>query len=352
MLRKGPLRRTSRRLAVALFLVALGLGAAGCGWIFPQTPMTTVHPTTAEGRMIQDVYSAVTWWVIAIFLVVEVALVYVVVRYRRRPGDDGVPEQTHGNTALEIGWTLLPLIPIIAVMVPSLQVTCALQQPAPSEDPLEVVVTGRQWWWKVEYPELGITTANEIHLPQGRMANIHVQSDNVIHSFWVPRLMGKRDLVPGRGQKVWFTPEETGEFQGQCAELCGAQHARMRFKVFVDSPEDFQAWVEHQQQPADTNMADAGFQVFLQSGCIACHAIDFPGSPAQLDIGPDLTHVGSRETLAGAILENTPENMKAWIRNVNDFKPGYVPAPYKMLVFEHLSDEKLDTLTSYLQGLE
>jgi cytochrome c oxidase subunit 2 len=344
-------RRLLRRSAMGLFLIVLGAFAVGCT-LFPETPMSTVHPTTEVTRMVQAIYASLTWWVVGIFVAVEATLLYAVIRFRRRPGQEGAPDQTHGNTPLEIGWTLLPLVPIIMVMVPTLQTTCALQAPTPSDNPLKVTVTGKQWWWKFEYPEYGFVTANELHLPKGRMVQLWLQSDNVIHSFWVPRLSGKRDLVPGRGQRLWFQPEQTGVYAGQCAELCGAQHANMRFKVFVQEPQEFQAWVEHQQAPAQTGMTDPGFTNFLGSGCIACHAIDFPGSPAQQQIGPNLTHVGSRTTIAAGILENTPENMRAWIHNVNDFKPGYVPAPNKMLTFDFLSDDQLDKLVSYLQGLD
>jgi len=344
-----PLRISS------LLALALATATLGCSWVIGDTPMSTVHPATEAGRMIQEVYAPLTWWVIGIFVAVEGFLLYVVLRFRRRSAPDGeVPTQAHGNTPLEIGWTLLPVIPIVAVMVPSLQATCALQEPAP-EEALDVVVTGKRWWFEFEYPEYGIVTANELHLPVGRMANLRLESDNVIHSFWVPRLSGKRDMVPGRGQNVWFTPEETGWFEGQCAELCGASHGKMKIRVKVETPEAFQAWVERMQTPQDVDMTSPGIQAFQQNACFTCHAID--GSPWTFArTGPDLTHVGSRTTIAGASLENNFDNLVAWIRNAGQFKPGHAvkerQAPDLMWNFEHVPDEQVEAMARMLQGFE
>jgi len=340
------------RGALTLPLFGCLLALVGCE-LFPHTPMSTVHPETEVADEIQSIYELITWWVLGIFIVVEAVLFWAVFRYRKRPGEEGVPAQVHGNTPVEILWTIFPIIPIVLVMVPTLQATCALQQPPAAEkNPLTIEVVGKQWWWEFRYPEEGIVTANELHIPVNRLVNLEVTSDNVIHSFWVPALAGKRDMVPGRSQRIWFTPRKTGEYQGQCAELCGPSHANMRLKVFVDSEEDYAEWVAKQKAPADTSMSDPGFTAFLQSGCIACHAIDFPGSPAQIDTGPNLTHVGSRATIAGGILENTPQNMKRWIRNAEAIKPGQKRVPNGMLVFEHLPEETLDTLVAFLQGLE
>ncbi len=316
--------------------------------------MSTVNPTTEATRMIQGVYSTVTMWVIAIFVVVQALLVYTVFRYRQRSGQEReVPEQIHGNTTLEIGWTVLPVIIVALIAFPTLRTLWALQAP-PEEGSLEVKVTGKRWWFEFEYPEYGFVTANELHLPTERMADLQLQSDNVIHSFWVPKLSGKRDMVPGRGQHLWFTPEEPGVYQGQCAELCGASHGLMKFKVFVHTPEDFAAWVESQQQPAAFSMANPGTQAFAQNACFTCHAID--GTPWTFArIGPNLTHVASRSTLAGAVLENTPENMKQWIRNAGSIKPGHAGEPKEpdlMWNFEHVPDEQLDALVTWLQTLE
>lgn len=346
----GFLRPVSR-LGAILVVVAL---TAGCSWVIGDTPQSTVHPSTEAARMIQSVYATITWWMVAIFVVVEGALIYAILRFRRRPTDEGVPEQIHGNTPLEVGWTLVPLVIVIAFIFPSLRTTCALAKAAP-EDALQVKVVGKRWWFEFEYPEYGIITANELHLPAGRMANLELTSDNVIHSFWVPRLSGKRDLVPGRAQHIWFTPEEPGWYEGQCAELCGASHAFMQFRVKVETPEDFERWVKAQQQPAQIDTTSPGFQAFQQNACFTCHSIQ--GSPFTFArIGPNLTHVASRTTLAGAVLENTPEVMRAWIRNAGQFKPGHAKKgrqePDLMWNFEHVPDEQIDALVSFLHGLE
>lgn len=344
---------TSRALLV-LAVILPALLASGCAWLFPETPQTTVYPTTEATRQIQSVYSQVTWWVLGIFVVVEALLVFAVLRFRRRPGEEGVPEQVHGHTALEIGWTLVPLLIVIAIAFPSLRVLWTLAEPA-GDDALQVNVVGKRWWFEFEYPEYGIVTANELHLPTGRAANLALTSDNVIHSFWVPRLSGKRDLVPGRTQNLSFTPEEAGWYEGQCAELCGASHALMQFRVKVDTPMEFDEWVAAQKMPAAVDMANPGVQGFAQNACFTCHAID--GSPWTFGrVGPNLTHVASRTTLAGAVLENTPENMRSWIRNAGSVKPGHADKERQvadlMWNFEHVPDEQLDAIVAFLSSLE
>jgi len=361
-----PRRRTLRPI-VLLVLLQLVLFGTGCAWLFPNTPMTTVHPTTEVTRWIQSVYELTTWWVVGIFVVVEGIAIYAALRFRRKEPDSELPIQTHGNTGLEVGWTLAPLVPIVMVMVASLQTTCALQRPekiAGYDERVKITVTGKQWWWAVEYPELGVVTANEIHVPVGKMADFWLQSDNIIHSFWVPRLAGKRDMVPSRGQSLWFVPEEVGVYQGQCAELCGASHANMRFQVVVDTQEDFDAWVEKQKSLASSGPTDPGQIVFLQGGCFVCHSVrGAQGMPPSLNKGPDLTHVGTRMKIAAGILDNTPENMKKWIANVNDFKPGFVPSGVhydKMPVFSEvagqdnivLTDQQLNDVVAWLQNLK
>ena len=338
-------RRASARIASLLLAIAAASLCFGCSWVMADNPMSTVHPATPEGRLIQDIYAEITWTVLGIIIVVEGLLLNAILSFRQKPDDTGVPEQVHGNTVLEIGWTIVPVLIVMAIAVPTLRGTCALQQP-PAANALTVHVNGKQWWWEFEYPEYGIVTANELHLPTGRMANLELRSDNVIHSFWVPRLMGKRDLVPSRGQRLFFTPEEPGWYFGQCAELCGASHAYMGFRVKVDTPQEFAAWVESQKAPAKTGMSDPGFLAFMQAGCIACHTINFEGSPARQRVGPNLTHVGSRTTIAAARFENTPENLARWLRNPPLEKPG------SLMPALNLKDEQVAMLVSYLQNLK
>lgn len=345
--------RLIRRVFVGL--VALGLAALALGCapesLFPPTPQSTVYPETDATRLILDVYRPVTWIMVVIFVVVMGLLLYAVVRFRERPGQDGHPRQIHGNTALEIGWTIIPVVIVIAIAFPTLRNLWALAAPPDGSDPLVVKVIGKQWWWEFVYPEeLGVVTANELRLPADQLVVLELTSDNVIHSFWVPRLSGKRDLVPGRSQNIWFTtPNESGEYWGQCAELCGASHALMRFRVFVDEPEDFAAWAAREAGPVvvATSMEDEGPAAMLAGGCIACHRIDFPGSFFQSRLGPDLTHVGSRATIAAGVLENTPENMARWIRYPEELKPGVL-----MPNHDWLTDEQIEAIVAYLRRLE
>lgn len=281
------------------------------------------------------------WWSLGIFVVVEALLVFALWRYRRRPGDSGVPEQVHGFTALEIGWTLAPAAILFFIAIPTVREIFVSQGDPPDPDPLEVRVVGRQWWWAFEYPELGVVTANELHVPTGRTTRLTMTSADVIHSFWVPRLGGKRDLNPGSENRLWFTPDSTGEYEGQCAELCGTSHANMRLKVVVQEPEDFAAWVERQRGEAPPD--SAGLQTFLASGCAACHAIR--GTPAGGVIGPDLTHVGGRSTLAAGLIPNTPEAMAGWLRTPDSVKPG------ARMPDLNLAEERVAELVRYLGRL-
>ena len=241
------------------------------------------------------------------------------------------------------GWANRQSEPIVALDVPSgLNATTG---DAP-DDSLEVVATGHQWWFEFEYPGLGVTTANELHIPVGQSVNVELRSTDVIHSFWVPRLSGKVDMVPGHDNRLWFTPEEPGVFLGQCAEFCGTSHANMRFRVFVDTQEDFDAWVAQQAAdalPPEGELATAG-QTIATTICAACHTIR--GTNAAGQIGPDLTHVGSRTTIASGILENTPENLRAWITNPPAEKPG------SLMPVLPLTDEQIVQVSEYLLGLD
>lgn len=350
------------RVILALAFVAAALLGTGCSyeWLFPNTEMTTVHPETDATRLIQEVYVPITWIMIVIFVVVEALLLYTILRFRKRRGDDSIPEQIHGNTAMEIGWTLIPVVIVVLLAFPTLRNLWALAEPPEGSDPMVIKVTGKQWWWEFEYPEeIGVVTANELHLPVGKTVRLELTSDNVIHSFWVPRLSGKRDLVPGRTQSIWFTPEKAGMYYGQCAELCGASHALMKFRVIVDEPGDFAQWAANERSAVAGSMTDPGPAAMLAGGCVACHKIDFPGSPFQQRLGPILTHIGSRTTIAAGILDNTPENMAHWIKYSPEVKPGSTMPCHRMPTEDDpaegcvpVSDENLQTIVAYLQSLK
>jgi cytochrome c oxidase subunit 2 len=225
---------------VALLLIAAAIGLTACSAEYPQS---SLHPTADFSRDIDTLYRTIFWWALGVFVVVETALLVVVVRYRDRPGA-GEPRQIHGSTALEVAWTLAPAVVLVFIAVPTIR-TIFRTDGAPPPGALEVEVVGKQWWWAFSYPEYGITTANELHVPQGRPIALTMTSDDVIHSFWVPKLGGKRDVMPGRTTRIAFTADSVGEVYGQCAEFCGDSHANMRFRVVVDAASDFDRWVEH-----------------------------------------------------------------------------------------------------------
>lgn len=323
-----------------LFALALtSIVVAGCEVAWPA--WRTLMPQSDFGRMVLDVYEDILWWSIGIFVVVEFLLLFAVIRFRRRPGDTGQPEQVHGYTALELGWTFVPAAILFFIAIPTVRTIFQTQSEPTQNDPLEVRVVGHQWWWEFQYPGLGIATANELHVPRGRTAMLTLTSADVIHSFWIPRLGGKRDLNPGEENRLWFTPDSAGEFDGQCAEFCGASHANMRMKVVVEEPDAFERWVATLRSPAPVD--SAGFTTFLVSGCAACHAI--AGTPAQGKVGPSLTGVGRRTTIAAGLLPNTPEALAGWLRDPPGVKPG------ALMPDLNLSEARVDSLIAFLYSL-
>jgi cytochrome c oxidase subunit 2 len=302
-------------------LAAAMLLSACFGWGDGQ--QSTIRPATDSARIVQRVYTMVTWIDVGIFLLVAGLLAFAVIRYRARPGQsDDIPRQVHGNAAMELVWTIIPAVLLIFIAVPTWSAIFRAAAP-PTEGALTIRATGHQWWWEFRYPGEGLVTANELYLPLGRAVVVETNSVDVIHSFWVPKLSGKIDSLPGQINKLWFTPQEEGMFYGQCAEFCGTSHANMRFRVHVVSPEAFERWVAETQRPPAPQSEDAkaGEQLFVQKGCIACHAIT--GVPAAVGVlGPNLTNLAARTSLAAGILENTPENMVRWIRYTQDVKPG------------------------------
>lgn len=333
-------RRARRHaLARAVRLAAVGgasLTLGGCA-----TTWDTLRPVSDFGVQLLDVYGVLIWVTLVIFVVVESLLIYALWRYRRRPGDPEVPEQVHGHTLVEIGWTLAPALILFFIAIPTVRTVFRTQAEPPADDPLEIRVVGNQWWWEFEYPDLGFTTANEIHVPRGRTVRLTLTSDDVIHSFWVPRVGGKRDLNPGSENTLWFTPDSVGVYEGQCAELCGISHANMRMRLFVDEPRAFEEWAASMREPAEPD--SVGFHAFLASGCAACHAIG--GTPAQGQLGPDLTNFGARTTLAAATYPNTSEMLAGWLRNPDSLKPA------AKMPDLGLGEERIERLVAFLEDL-
>lgn len=287
------------------------------------------------------------WWVMLVIAVV-VFLLFLVILARgllRRVHSDEEPAATT-RRFLVWGGVLLPMVVITLVF----GVTLLVMRRIPSQagtDALIVEVTGHQWWWDVAYPQYGIRTANEIHLPVDRQVELRLTSADVVHSFWIPALAGKLDLLPERVNTLIVEASETGVFRGVCAEFCGLQHAKMNLLAVVDSAEDHERWVERQLSPAaapDDETAQRGLDIFLDAGCVDCHAI--AGTEAAATEGPDLTHVASRLWLGAGALENTRENLSSWVEDPHDAKPGVdMPEP-------ELSAEDLHALVAYLETLE
>jgi len=304
--------------------------------------MSTVIPRSDFARDILHVYAVITWVSAGIALVVFAALFWILVRFRDTPGAP-LPVQTRGHTLLEIAWTVAPALVLLVIAIPTIQVIFRTQA-APVPQALEVTVLGRQWWWEFRYPTLGISTANELHLPAGRPVVLKLEGPDVIHSFWVPQLGGKRDVVPGRLNQLTFTASTPGEYWGQCAEFCGVSHANMGMRVVVDAPDAFERWVAAQRATAaePSGLAAEGKALYARSACVGCHTIR--GVSAGV-LGPDLTTFGSRTTLGAGLRPNTVENVAAWLRNPPALKPGVKMPPLG------LTDGEARAVATYLLSL-
>ncbi len=328
----------------AIAVLLLGLAAVlGCNGDYPQSAL---HPTSDLAGRLDGLFLQIFWWAVGVFVVVEGILLLTIVRWREKPGSPR-PEDVHGHLLLEVGWTLAPALILVAIAIPTIRTIFVVDNPPPPEsDPLTVEVIGRQWWWEFRYPDQGFTTANEAHIPVGRTVDFRLRTADVIHSFWVPRLAGKRDLVPGRENRIWFTADSVGVYWGQCAEYCGTAHALMSFRVVVDPPEVFEAWLAANAadaaRPAEAE-ARAGQGVFLSNACVSCHTIR--GTSAAGRFGPDLTHFGSRLTLAAGVLENNRENLIRWIDSTQHVKPG------NLMPEVELSRQQVEQLAAFLLSL-
>ena len=285
-----------------------------------------------------------------IFVVVFTLLVYAVVKFRARAGDDDrEPPQVYGSNQIELSWTVIPVLIVVVLFLATARVIHAVQDAPMPANAMEVTVIGHQFWWEFRYPKLGIVTANELHIPVSDPARptptfLTLLSADTDHSFWIPQLAGKTDLIPNRVNEMWVDPHRTGVFLGQCAQYCGTQHAKMLLSVSVDSPEDFTEWVRAQQHSAVIDeKVSAGRRVFETTACINCHAIS--GTAATGRFGPDLTHLMSRHTIGSGAAENTPQNLRLWVQNPDAIKPGSLMPAMKV------SDADLDALVAYLETL-
>jgi cytochrome c oxidase subunit 2 len=286
-----------------------------------------------------------------IFLIVGGLLAYTVIRFRRRPNDDGgEPPQIYGSNQIELAWTVLPMLIVFVLVLVTARTIADVQNTPQPPDALKIRIVGHQWWWEIHYPDLGIVTANELHLPvsdpaKRKLTFLKLESADVAHSFWVPQLAGKTDAIPNRVNLMWVEPKQTGTYLGNCAEYCGTEHARMLIRVIVHTPEEFENWAAHQRKPAlDDSQARQGREIFLSTSCVNCHTLN--GTRANGKFGPDLTHLMSRETIASGAAPNSPENLRAWVHDPQNLKIGC------LMPNMQLTKDQLDPLIAYLLTLK
>lgn len=362
-------QRAKRGVLLGAGVLLPSILLAACGENSPSILKTAGPVAEREGFV---------FWVILviatiIFVSVEGMLIYSIVRFRERPGMP-TPRQIHGSLRIEVLWTVIPAFVLFIVLGFTIQGLFAVAPDArPAGPTVEVRAVGHQWWWEFYYPQYNITTADDLNIPVGSVVHVSLYSNNVIHSFWVPQLTGKTDLIPGHNNEKWFKADKTGTYLGICAEFCGAQHANMRFQVRATSSDEFQSWVSTQQQagvtPAAGTLAADGAKIFAGQ-CTSCHGIvgvaglkgyddpkvkcDSPTVPCL--VGPNLTHFGGRDLIAGGVLTNNKDqcqnpnnlqncNLAKWLTNPQAVKPGN-----DMVV--NLTPDQIKALVAYLEGLK
>ena len=362
-------RGVGRVLSLLAVVVVLGLLLAGCG---ANQPYSTIDPKSDRAADIQGLYRIIFWGALIVFIGVQAAIVYVVLRFRRRNEDR--PEQVHGNTRLEMAWTIIPAVILLVIFIPTARTIYEHAAASDREGAFEIDVYGKQWWWEVHYPGVPanlsdpaagpLVTANEVRLPADTDVVFNLRSNNVIHSFWVPQLSGKTDVFPGHDNRLGFRTGEPGEFWGLCAEFCGSAHAWMRFKVQVVPQAEFDAWVDAWRTPpafdskpetADVAEAPAAFGT-----CLACHNVNgtnaraartgIEAQPNSLGAGPNLTLLACRDFIGAGVLENTEDGLRTWLKHTNDVKEGvYMPNYYENGTID---DAQVEELVSYLRSLQ
>jgi cytochrome c oxidase subunit 2 len=354
-----------RTVAGALMpLLLVLLAACGPAENFPQS---TLNPKSEFTRMIDDLFRVEYYLALGVFVLTEAALLYVIFKFRGR-ADDPEPEQVHGNTTLEVIWTAIPAVILAALAVPTVRTIFRTYEVPAGADVVEVEVIGHQWWWEFRYPQHGLVTANELHVPVGTTVSLRMVTQDVLHSFWLPQLAAKRDVFANRTSTLWFTAEEPGLYPGQCAEFCGIQHGRMAFHVSADTPADFDAYiarlkasapppapaapdsaapvalagVTHATLAASAAPADTteGNQLFLTKGCMGCHSLN---AAMPMGVGPNLAGIGTRKYLAAGWLENTDANLARWIQHPQAVKQGVTMPELG------LTDAEAQALAAYLR---
>lgn len=335
-------------LGVFSFLTAtyLGMARAAAGDVTSIfTPLSTPAEEVYENAILVLAICA------GIFLTVGGFLLYTIIRFRQRPDDDGrEPPQVYGSNQIELAWTVIPVVIVFVLILVAARTIVNVQNVARPSSALNVTVVGHQWWWEIRYPDFGVVTANELHVPvsdpaKPRPTFLTLESADVAHSFWAPQLAGKTDLIPNRRNLMWIEPKQPGVYVGNCAEYCGTQHAHMLLRVIVQPADAFAQWIQSQQRPPiKDERTQAGRRVFFSTACINCHTIN--GTRANGRFGPDLTHLMSRETLAAGVVANTPERLRAWVRDPQAVKSG------SLMPNMQLTTDELDQVVAYLLTLK
>ena len=314
------------------------------------------EPLSRPAEMIHSSSILVLAITAGIFVVVTTLLVFVVWKFRRKGPDDDLnePPQIYGSTHIELAWTVVPILITFVLILVTSRTIGEIQNRKMPANAVQVRLVGHQWWWEVQYPKDGIVTANEIHVPVSRRSGpgerpteLILESADVIHSFWVPQLAGKTDLIPNRKNHAWIEPFATGTFFGSCAAFCGTQHANMLLRVVVHEPEDYNRWVREMKQPpaaAQSGLAGEGRSAFFSHSCVSCHKVD--GTVAAGVFGPNLTKLMTRQTIGAGAAPLTPESLRAWVRNPQSIKPGCLMPDMQ------LPDSEVDSITAYLLTLK
>lgn len=348
---------TKKRVVVPAAVLAAGAGLWPSGafalprpsWN-PGPPWAPVDPKAAEMHMISNLFWIMLVLSAIIFIGVTGVLIYIIMRNSARPGDTEPPRQIYGSRPIEITWTAIPFVILVVAFGFTVKYIHDINTPPVGSHPLDVIARGHQWWWEFDYPTLNITTANEVHVPANVPLHFHVESADVIHSFWVPQLQRQVDANPGQDNAVFAEMDTPGIYGGDCYEYCGDAHAWMKFRMVVQPRAAFNAWAAHMKGPAvkpTSGLAAAGEKIFMSHTCVECHTIDMKGSKASGTAAPNLTHLASRWTIGAGAARMTLGDAMGWVHQPSHFKPGVLMPGYPLL-----SKHDTKALAAYLMSLK
>lgn len=333
-------------------LAVLALVASACSWTVQDGVLDSLAPEGPIAEDLAGLFWLVFWIATVVFVLVQGGLIYVMIRFRARQGDESEPKQVHGNAKLEVVWTVIPVLILAAIAVPTVQRVFKYTECAP--DAYHVNVLGHQWFFEFEYPEADVWTANELVIPTNREVCLTMESEDVIHNFWIPKLNGKRYVIPGQQTTLLMLADEPGEYFGHCAEFCGLSHARMRMRVIAVEPGEFDAWLAAQVEPSVEPVAGTleaeGLELFDSLTCSGCHLIRGVNNSTISNftaIGPELTHFASRGSFAGSTLEfEDPDALAMWLADPPTWKPG------SFMPNLDLTPDQIEALEAYLRSLD